>query len=162
MTKQEFLNELKQSLSGNVKPEVMMDTYRYYADYIDEQVRSGKTEKEVLSELGNPSLIVRSIIAAQEGDRKADVEYTEDGKTRKVWDNEFQTIKTKVYEKKKEFQFDPSAWYAKVLYGLIVILMIVLVFCIIKGVFWLFIRIGIPLLLVLGIVYLVMYFLNGK
>ncbi len=84
MTKQDFLEELKNALSGEVPAEVLMDSYRYYANYIEEELRNGRREEEILEELGKPSLIARSIIAAQAGERVADVEYMEDGTTRKV------------------------------------------------------------------------------
>ena len=48
MTKQQFLEELKQALSGEVSSEAMMDAYSYYSNYIDEQMRSGKTETQVI------------------------------------------------------------------------------------------------------------------
>ena len=158
MTKQEFLEELKQALSGEVSAETMMDSYRYYASYIDEEIRKGKTEAQVIDELGKPSLIARSIIAAQEGERVVDEEYTEDGKTRRM--TRKKSTKQNGNESKKEFQFtfNADSWYAKVLFVAILILVIMLVFCIIKGLFWLFIQIGIPILIVLGIIYLVMYF----
>ena len=47
MTKQQFLEELKKALSGEVSPEAMMDAYSYYSGYIDEQMQSGKTEEQV-------------------------------------------------------------------------------------------------------------------
>ncbi len=62
MTRYEFLNELKISLSGNVSNSVLNDNLEYYDDYIASQMRSGKTEEEVLSALGEPRLIARTII----------------------------------------------------------------------------------------------------
>lgn len=166
MTKLEFLNELKEALSGEVSPESLMDSYRYYDSYIDEQVRKGQTEEEVIENLGKPALIARSIIAAQTGARAVDEEYTEDGKTRKVrrkeqresFDGEGFSGETT----SKEFHFDSGAWYAKILYVLIILLLILVVFCILKGLFWIFITFGIPILIVLGIIYLIMYFTGNK
>ena len=48
MTKQQFLEELKEALHGEVSPEAMMDAYSYYSGYIDEQIQSGKTEEQVM------------------------------------------------------------------------------------------------------------------
>ncbi|MDO5155220.1 MAG: DUF1700 domain-containing protein [Eubacteriales bacterium] len=168
MTKQEFLQELKQCLSGEVSPESLMDSYRYYDNYIDDCVRGGKSEEAVVEELGKPNLIARSIIAAQSGERAADIEYTEDGKTKKVkrrentqkqsgqWEEKEQKIK----KEKKPFVFNPFAWYAKVLYVLIFILAIVLVFFLLQGLIWVVVTFAVPILLILGIIYLVMYFSN--
>ena len=39
MTKQDFLDELKQALSGEVSAEAVMDSYRYYSAYIEDSER---------------------------------------------------------------------------------------------------------------------------
>lgn len=172
MTKQEFLDELRQALSGEVSPESIMDSYRYYATYIEDEMRGGKSEEQVVEELGKPSLIARSIIAAQTGEREVDEVYTEDGKTRRVKNNPFagsglfgaKEDKDQKQEQpkreKKPFVFDFTAWYAKVLYVLIFIVLILIVFGLIRVGFWVLIHFGIPILLVLGIIYLIMYFLK--
>jgi len=172
MTKQEFLDELRQSLSGNVSSEAIMDSYRYYSTYIEDEMRSGKTEEQVVDELGKPSLIARSIIAAHTGEREADEIYTEDGKTRRVKNNPFaqsnmfgakeeRTQREESPKKeRKPFVFDFNAWYAKVIYVLIFLLLVLIVFGLIKVGFWIIIHLGIPILLILGIIYLIMYFLK--
>lgn len=158
MTKQEFLEELKQALSGEVSAEIMMDSYRYYASYIDEEVRKGKTEIQVIEELGKPSLIARSIIAAHARERVVDEEYTEDGKTRRMTRGKCSKLNGNMGKKEYQFTFNSDSWYAKILFAVLFVFVIILVFCIIKGLFWLFIRVGIPILIMLGIVYLLMYF----
>lgn len=158
MRKQEFLDELKQTLSGEVPAEIMMDTYRYYANYIDEEIQNGKEEETVLAELGKPSLIARSVIAAQTGDREVDVEYTVDGRMKQVKRGLGNSEKKE--KRRKEFTFDYHAWYARVLYAFFAILMICIVFVIIKGLFFVFFRFGIPILLILGIIYLILYFVR--
>ncbi len=164
MTKQEFLTELKEALLGEVSPEAMMDSYRYYDSYIDEYVRKGKREEEVVEMLGKPALIARSIIAAQTGERVADVEF-EDGRERKVRRKEREHTFSGGQEQSfdhKEFQFEIGAWYAKILYVFIFLLLLVLAFCILKGVIWIFFTFGIPILIVLGIVYLILYFTGRR
>lgn len=61
MTKQEFLEKLKTALSGRVNPEVVTENLRYYEDYINTEVRKGKSEEDVLGALGDPRLIARTI-----------------------------------------------------------------------------------------------------
>lgn len=158
MTKQNFLDDLQQMLSGEVSPEVMMDSYRYYSGYFDEEMRTGKTEEQVAEELGMPSMIAKSIIAAQGGDRVVDEEYTENGKTKKVSHKSSASDYGNTEKKEFKFTFNPFSWYAKIIYALIILLLILLVFCIIKGLFWIFVTFGIPILIVLGIIYIVMYF----
>ncbi|MBO5088323.1 MAG: DUF1700 domain-containing protein [Lachnospiraceae bacterium] len=184
MTKQEFLDELRQSLSGEVSSEAVMDSYRYYSTYIEDEIRNGKSESQVVAELGRPALIARSIIAAHTGEREADEIYTEDGKTRRVKDNPFaqgnffgakseaekaeeqarreqkQAEREQKKREKQPFVFDLNSWYAKVIYVLIFILLVLIVFGLLRVGFWVLVHWGIPILLILGVLYLIMYFLR--
>ncbi|MBR1865452.1 MAG: DUF1700 domain-containing protein [Lachnospiraceae bacterium] len=164
MTKQEFLDELKQALSGQVSSEVLMDTYRYYANYMEEEMKRGKSEDQVLDELGRPALIARSVIAAQTGDRVADVEYTEDGRTRRIYHNTGHKDREEKKEKKTEsnrsFVFRLDSWYVRLLFALVFLLLVGIVFVFLKGLFFVFFRFGIPLLLFLGVLYLLLYALR--
>lgn len=79
MTRKQFMGELRSSLEGIVSPMVVQQNIDYYENYINEQIRSGKTEAEILNELGSPRLIARSIIdAAGVDDSYAQTEYYED------------------------------------------------------------------------------------
>lgn len=69
MSKYEFISQLDDALLGNVSERERRDSIRYYTDYIDEEIRAGKREEEVLSSLGSPTSIARSIIAAKGQDR---------------------------------------------------------------------------------------------
>ena len=66
MTKQEFLSELTNSLEGEVPSGVIREQINFYASYIDTQISCGKTEEQVLEELGSPRLIARTIIDSTE------------------------------------------------------------------------------------------------
>ncbi len=62
MNKQEFLNKLRAALNGRVPTSVVTENVNYYEDYINTQVRMGRTEEEVLKALGDPRLLARTII----------------------------------------------------------------------------------------------------
>ncbi|MDD2971217.1 MAG: DUF1700 domain-containing protein [Lachnospiraceae bacterium] len=62
MDRDEFIRQLRIALSGSVNHIIIEDNVRYYEDYIDMEVRKGRTEYEVLQELGNPRLIAKTII----------------------------------------------------------------------------------------------------
>lgn len=62
MTKQEFLDNLYDQLSGEVPSSVVSDNVNYYRNYIDGEINSGKSEYDVLDSLGNPRLIAKTII----------------------------------------------------------------------------------------------------
>ena len=64
MDKTEFLNQLRASLNGKMDAEEVADNLRYYEEYINGQLRLGRTESEVMTSLGSPRLIARSIMDA--------------------------------------------------------------------------------------------------
>ena len=79
MTKRQFMEELRSSLEGMVSQAVIQENMNYYEDYINEQIRNGKNEQDVLNELGSPRLIARSIIDAKgEDDDYVQTEYYEE------------------------------------------------------------------------------------
>lgn len=65
MEKTEFLEQLRQSLSGRIEADKVTDHLRYYEDYINTQLRLGRTENEVLDSLGSPRLIAKTIADTQ-------------------------------------------------------------------------------------------------
>ncbi|MBR1691282.1 MAG: DUF1700 domain-containing protein [Lachnospiraceae bacterium] len=77
MGRDEFMTGLRRALAGKVEYEVIEETVRYYEDYLDTQIRQGKKEEEVLTGLGKPALIAKSIVSAsRSGRRNADTPVT--------------------------------------------------------------------------------------
>ena len=64
MTKEQFMMELEQSLQGEVSAYELSDSLTYYRQYFEDEIRNGKSEEDVIRELGRPRLIARSIIDA--------------------------------------------------------------------------------------------------
>lgn len=62
MTRFEFTERLRKALSGRVSHSVVNENVAYYENYIDTEIKKGRSEKEVLEELGDPRLIARTII----------------------------------------------------------------------------------------------------
>lgn len=62
MNKQEFIDRLRAALNGRVSPNLVTENVNYYEDYINTEIRKGRTEEEVLETLGDPRLIARTII----------------------------------------------------------------------------------------------------
>lgn len=81
MGKQEFIEQLKHSLNGSVSPSLVMENIQYYEDYINTEIRKGRNEDEVLSSLGDPRLIARTILETnqQESGAAQDAEFREAG-----------------------------------------------------------------------------------
>ncbi len=70
MTRFEFTEKLRKALSGRVNYQIVNENVAYYEMYIDTEIKKGRSEKEVLSELGDPRLLARTIIdTAQESDK---------------------------------------------------------------------------------------------
>lgn len=64
MDRMEFIDRLQRALSGGVNSSQVAENTRYYQEYIDMEMRKGKSEEEVLERLGDPKLLARSIIEA--------------------------------------------------------------------------------------------------
>ena len=61
MTKNEFLEGLRRALFSTGSNELINENINYYSSYIDEEIRKGRSEEEVVGELGDPRLLARSI-----------------------------------------------------------------------------------------------------
>ncbi len=64
MNRIEFIEKLQRTLAGGLGSDMVADNVRYYQDYIDGEMRKGKSEAEVLAALGDPRLLAKSIIEA--------------------------------------------------------------------------------------------------
>ncbi|MCH5271623.1 MAG: DUF1700 domain-containing protein [Lachnospiraceae bacterium] len=86
MSRQEFLNALQGSLTGRVNSSQIADNINYYEDYINTQVRMGKSEEEVIAGLGDPRLIAKSIIeASKHADARAESRESYGGEEENVY-----------------------------------------------------------------------------
>jgi uncharacterized membrane protein len=64
MNKIEFVEQMRRSLSSIDDYTYVNDTIAYYENYIESQIRMGKSEEQVMQELGDPRLIAKSICAS--------------------------------------------------------------------------------------------------
>lgn len=62
MSRQEFIDRLRAALNGRIPAAQVEDTVNYYQDYINTEIRKGRTEEDVLQSLGDPRLIARTIV----------------------------------------------------------------------------------------------------
>ena len=63
MNKLQFVELMRRSLSSIDDYTFVNDTVAYYENYIETQMRTGKSEEQVMQELGDPRLIAKSILA---------------------------------------------------------------------------------------------------
>lgn len=65
MTKQEFLNGLSAALSPSGSAKLIEDNLAFYDEYIGGEIARGRTEDDVIGELGDPRLIANSVLQAE-------------------------------------------------------------------------------------------------
>lgn len=64
MDRVEFTDKLQHALAGGLNSSSVAENVQYYRDYIDVEIRKGRSEEEVLDSLGDPRLLAKSIIEA--------------------------------------------------------------------------------------------------
>ena len=62
MTKSEFLDALRRALNGNMAAASVDDNIRFYDSYFYTEETKGRSEAEILSELGDPRILARTLI----------------------------------------------------------------------------------------------------
>ena len=77
MSKQEFLDGLRRSLASGMESQEINEHINYYSQYIDSQLRMGTSEEEVMTSLGEPRLIAKTLLG-MEGVETVTEEYVED------------------------------------------------------------------------------------
>lgn len=94
MDRTEFISILRTALTGKVPATTVEDNVQYYEEYIEIQLRQGKSEEEILTDLGNPRLLARTVIEANKfaegtdtygGDNYGEVPAGGSGKTFGQW-----------------------------------------------------------------------------
>ncbi len=138
MNRSEFLETLRSQLTGQMHEGKVAAHVRYYEDYIQAQVRGGRSEQDVLVELGDPRLIARTLLDTDPDTGQENYEeystYTDGevdrqqsaGKHVHVW------------------RFD--TWYSKLLGILILLIILFLVFHILTVVLPVFIMVALIML----------------
>ena len=80
MNKKEFLDILYEQLSGQMPEGNIAAHVQYYRSYIEEEQRKGRSEGDILNELGDPHLIARTLLdtdAAASGNPQTTEYYSE-------------------------------------------------------------------------------------
>ena len=111
MSRREFLEVLRGQLSGQMTQGRAAAHVRYYEDYIQSQVRNGRSESDVLAELGDPRLIAKTLI---DTDDSAAV-YDESGYSEESYgaDDYADNGTESSAGKARSFKLDLSTWYGK-------------------------------------------------
>jgi uncharacterized membrane protein len=67
MNRQTFFDTLRRSLYGKISDNLLEDHIRYYEGYFEQEMANGRSEQEILEELGDPRLIARTITETSQG-----------------------------------------------------------------------------------------------
>jgi hypothetical protein len=165
MNKEEFLQKLQDTLSSEVPPEIVRENLQYYSRYIRDERQKGRTEAEIMEELGDPRMIARTIIDTTPGGGGNFEEYTGSfgfgdwGYTsRQDSSTDAGSYESGTNQQTGSFHvYDLNKWYYKVLAIVILIAIMTVIIAIVSGILSLLI----PLLPVILVVMILMWFLRG-
>ena len=113
MNRTEFLDTLRSQLSGQMHEGKVAAHVRYYEDYIQSQVRSGRDEQQVLDELGDPRLIARTLLDTDVDNGQLDYEEYS------TYSDDAQNTQSSSRNHVHVWRFD--TWYSKLL-GVVILL----------------------------------------
>lgn len=138
MNRTEFLDTLRSQLSGQMHEGKVAAHVRYYEDYIQSQVRSGRDEQQVLDELGDPRLIARTLLDTDVDSGQLDYEEYS------TYSDDTQNTQSSSRNHVHVWRFD--TWYSKLLGILILLIILFLVFHILTVVLPVFIMVALIML----------------
>lgn len=142
MNRIEFMEKLQRALAGGLNSCQVTENVRYYQEYIDTEIRKGRSETEVLTALGDPRLLAKSIIEANKrAGRSAgtNLNYDEeisDGGTGNTYSNTYghhEAGNTDPYEDRMEGKvFRVPGWLILLIVTVVVLLIIGVAFSLIS------------------------------
>lgn len=152
MNKSEFLDRLRTALNGKIAPNQVQEHVNYYEEYINTQIRMGRSEQEVFESLGEPRLIAKTIIETS-GQGRTEA-YSENGYQNTGYQyNSYQGSENN-YNTRKKIHIPGWLW------AIIAILVTVGIFSVIFSVLSFLAPILLPLLVVIFLVKLFRDWLN--
>lgn len=175
MSKNEFIQGLEAALSGNVPPETVRENLIYYRDYIRTELEKGRTEQDIMDELGDPRLIARTIMDTTPGAEEGAFEpyhfrsFFGEGSQTGSYSQGSGYGQDSSYSQNDGYTqgsgsrgyvhyYNLNKWYWKLLAVVVVVLFLMLLFTLITG----FLSLVIPMLPVLGLIAVIMWFVGGR
>lgn len=169
MGRQEFLDGLRTALSGEVSPAVIRDNLNYYEGYISGEIQKGRSEEDVMGELGDPRLIARTIIDTSGGGQSS---YQQAGRQSGYYEEESagasggtggdtsRGFRAEFNGNGFNMRYDKPKrpWFEKALIAVVIILAVFLVISMITGLISFLFPILVPLL----IIYIIYRIIRGS
>lgn len=150
MNQQEFITNLQRHLTGKVTPKKLQELTQYYNDYIDSEIRKGKSEEEVLHALGDPRLLAKSIVEAE---GRSGSGYQSDSGVYEEGTNGGNGQRTRL---------DVRAFVTLLVILLLLVIILSAVFGIIGFVLQVFVRYILPVAVPIVLIYWLICFLRGR
>ncbi len=148
MGKIEFLEKLGKALGNDLSAAVVQGHVRYYSQYISDEVAKGRSEKEVIEELGDPWAIARNIIDVEGNKSGASGSYDSYG-TDASYGREYDSAEDSVGANK------PLGKWRLILFAVGVIAVLALIIAIIGGIISVLAPIIIPILIIVLLIQLI-------
>ena len=154
MTREEFITQLRLTLQGKVSSEKVQENISYYNEYINGEMQKGKSEAEVLQLLGDPALLAKTIIAADDAGKHQQstiYDVDEDGHTSKK-EKRDQTSGFGYSGGGKVHMFRMDKWWHKLLLILMVIMILLFVVAVVTGLIRIFAPFVLPIVVIIFVV----------
>lgn len=148
MTKREFLETLRSQLQGELSNAQIDGHIHYYEEYIAETMATGKTEREVLDELGSPVFIAKTLLSTA-GTQNYQENYQgsgDSGSGQGAYQQE------ENYYGRKVHTWNISPFVAKWVIPIVLVLILLVVFSLLGTVAMLIARFFVPILLVVLVI----------
>ena len=141
MTRYEFINGLKAALENELNTNKVLENVNYYNDYIDSEIKNGRSESDVIAELGDPWAIAKTIIDSEDTGSANYEEYSYISPDQNSYERS-SSNGSKVHV------FGLDRWWKKLLLILGIIGVIMIVFSIITGLISLIAPFIVPIIII--------------
>jgi hypothetical protein len=149
MKKTEFLKELEAALRGEVSQELISENLRYYDNYISQETSGGRSEAEVIEEIGSPRLIAKTIIDTSGGSGSYESGESSGSSSYGGAGNSSGNYGSSQAGYSKFHYINLNKWYWKLLITVILCLVLFIVLSIVGGIFAILFRFATPIIIVL-------------
>ena len=141
MTRYEFINKLRIALENDLNSNNVQENINYYNDYINSEIRNGRSEDDIIAELGDPWAIAKTIIASEGSSSGNYEEYSYASPDRESHNN-------RTAGGSNVHVFGIDTWWKKLLLILGIVGVVMIVFSIITGLISLIAPLIIPIVII--------------
>ena len=149
MKREDFIRGLEDALKGDVSPRIINENINFYNNYIVEEVKGGRTEKEVVDSLGDPWIIAKTIVQTSEEAIDYFVPEDEAGNIIYYSDDRREDDRSNRNPHVKVHHFGLSTWKQSLAIIAVVVAVVAVIVVVLVGVLSLLAPILVPLIVIL-------------